>query len=128
MSTTRPNPIQWIGYAAGRTLPPSMQDWVRNDLVGPMAVPRHLARNMVLFSPVFAAFLLFPGELWLRGAMILLGVLLALFYTAAYMEQNRMRRLERHGLPPTLQNPKKQQRMDAEREAYEKKHSPFGLG
>ncbi|MGB3773527.1 MAG: DUF5313 family protein [Rhodococcus sp. (in: high G+C Gram-positive bacteria)] len=122
MSKTRPGPVQWIGYSFGRTLPASMQDWVREDLIGDHAVPRHLVRSMVPFLPIFAAFLLFPGELWLRGAMILLAVLLAVFYAAAYMEPNRRRRLLAHGLSPDLQNPKKMARDEAERQAYEREH------
>ncbi|NLU83216.1 DUF5313 family protein [Rhodococcus sp. HNM0569] len=118
----RPNPLQWIAYTFGRPLPASMQDWVRNDLTGDWAVPRHLIRSMVPFLPVFAAFLLFPGPLALRGAMILLGVLLALFYSLAYMAQNRARRLERHGLPGDLENPRKKSAHDAERRAYEARH------
>ncbi|MDJ0110715.1 DUF5313 family protein, partial [Rhodococcus erythropolis] len=31
---TSPNPLQWLGYSVGRKLPDSMQDWVRNDLIG----------------------------------------------------------------------------------------------
>lgn len=120
MSATRPNPVQWIGYAFGRRLPDSMQDWVRNDLIGDRAVPRHLIRGMIPFLPIFAVFMLFPGELWLRGTMVLLAVLLALFYSAAYMEPNRKRRLARHGLSPDLQNPKKVARDEAERRAYER--------
>ncbi|MFC0452027.1 DUF5313 family protein [Rhodococcus jostii] len=117
---TRPGPLQWLGYAVGRTLPDSMQDWVRNDLVGDWAVPRHLVRSMVPFVPVFAAFFLFPGPVGLRASMVLLGVLLAV----SYMAQNRARRLERHGLPPDLENPKKASRHDAEKAAYEKLHGP----
>ncbi len=70
----RPNPFQWIAYACGRKLPDSMQDWVRNDLIGDWAVPRHMIRSMVPFLPIFAAFFLFPGPVWLRGSMVLLGV------------------------------------------------------
>ncbi|AWK74478.1 DUF5313 family protein [Rhodococcus oxybenzonivorans] len=125
---TRPSPIQWLGYALGRKLPHSMQDWVRNDLTGDRAVPRHLVRSMVPFIPVFAAFLLFPGPLWLRGSMILLGLLLALFYAVSYMAQNRARRLERHGLPPDLENPKKASQHEAEKAAYERLHGPAHLG
>jgi len=94
-----------------------MQDWVRNDLVGDWAVPRHLVRSMVPFVPVFAAFFLFPGPLGLRASMVLLGVLLAVFYAVSYMAQNRSRRLERHGLPPDLENPRKASRHDAEKAA-----------
>ncbi|QBJ98629.1 hypothetical protein ERC79_09240 [Rhodococcus sp. ABRD24] len=118
----RPNPFQWIAYSCGRKLPDSMQEWVRNDLVGDYAVPRHMIRSMVPFIPVFAAFFLFPGPLWLRGSMVLLGVLLALFFSAAYMEQNRRRRLEKNGLPADLENPKKTARYNAEKAAYEKAH------
>ena len=121
---TRPGPLQWLGYAVGRKLPDSMQDWVRNDLVGDWAVPRHLVRSMVPFVPVFAVFFLFPGPLGLRASMVLLGVLLAVFYAVSYMAQNRSRRLERHGLPPDLENPKKASRHDAEKAAYEKLHGP----
>ena len=118
----RPGPLQWIGYACGRKLPDSMQDWVRNDLIGDWAVPRHMIRSMVPFIPIFAAFFLFPGPVWLRGSMVLLGLFLALFFAAAYMEQNRQRRLEKHGLPPNLENPKKVARQNAEKAAYEKAH------
>ncbi len=119
---TSPNPLQWLGYSVGRKLPDSMQDWVRNDLIGDWAVPRHLIRSMVPFIPVFAAFMLFPGPWALRASMVLLGVLLALFYSVSYMAQNRSRRLERHGLPSGLENPKKISRHDAEKAAYEKLH------
>jgi hypothetical protein len=54
--------------------------------------------------------------------MVLLGVFLALFFAASYMEQNRRRRLEKHGLSPELENPKKVARFNAEKAAYEKAH------
>ncbi|NMM90477.1 hypothetical protein B2J88_40135 [Rhodococcus sp. SRB_17] len=123
--TAAPNPIQWLGYSFGRKLPDSMREWVRNDLVGDWAVPRHLVRSMVPFLPVFVIFMLFPGPWALRASMVLLGVLLALFYSVSYMAQNRSRRLERHGLPADLENPKKISRQDAEKAAYEKLHGPI---
>lgn len=120
---TRPNAIQWLGYVLGRKLPMSMQDWVRNDLVGKGAVPRHLLRSMIPFLPIFIGFLvLFPGALWLRGAMVLLSVLLALFYTVAFMELNRARRLELHGLPSNLKSDRKRAALDSERVRYEQLH------
>ncbi|KZF06527.1 hypothetical protein A2J03_24360 [Rhodococcus sp. EPR-157] len=120
---TRPNAAQWLGYVLGRKLPMSMQDWVRNDLVGKGAVPRHLLRSMIPFMPIFIGFLvLFPGALWLRGAMVLLSVLLALFYTVAFMELNRARRLELHGLPSNLKSDRKRAALDSERVRYEQLH------
>ncbi|MDJ0394230.1 DUF5313 family protein [Rhodococcus sp. G-MC3] len=121
---TRPGVTQWLGYVIlGRTLPTSMQGWVRNDLVGTGAVWRHMLRSLLPFTPIFIAFLvLFPGALWLRGAMVLLSVLLALFYTAAFMELNSARRLELHGLPKDLQSDRKRSQTDAQRARYRQLH------
>ncbi|RRQ26565.1 hypothetical protein DK926_17320 [Rhodococcus sp. Eu-32] len=118
---TKPTFFQWLGYVIfGRKLPLSMQEWVRNDLVGKGAVPRHLFRSLLPFTPIFVGFLvLFPGPLWLRGAMVLLSVLLALFYTAAFMELNRARRLELHGLPRDLQSDRRRRDIDSQRARYE---------
>ncbi|BDU02094.1 DUF5313 family protein [Nocardia sputorum] len=118
----RPGPLQWIGYAFGRRLPDSMLEWVRDDLTGRFAATRHVLRGMVPFTPLFAAFLLFPGELWLRGAMILLALLLALFYTVAYMPMNRAHRLAKHGLPADLENPRRTERRARERARYAAQH------
>ncbi|MFI9504410.1 DUF5313 family protein [Nocardia sp. NPDC052566] len=118
----RPNPIQWLGYAFGRRLPDSMIDWVRNDLTGKHAYARHLIRGMVPFTPLFAAFLMFPGALWLRGAMTLLALILALFYCAAYMSLNRPHRLAQHGLPADLENPEQMRRHAIERARYAANH------
>lgn len=118
----RPNPIQWIGYAFGRRLPDSMTDWVRNDLAGKHATTRHIVRGMIPFTPLFVVFLLFPGELWLRGSMVLLAVLLALFYTAAFMPMNRAHRLAKHGLPADLESPERTRRRALERARYAAQH------
>ncbi|MBD0324068.1 MAG: DUF5313 family protein [Aldersonia sp.] len=120
---TRPNPLQWIGYAFGRTLPVGMRDWVARDLTGRNRFARHLIRGMVPFVPISALFvILLPGSLWLRFATVLLGVLLALFYSAAYMNQNREKRLRQHGLPADLADPELEARRAAERDAYLARH------
>ncbi|MFY2789286.1 DUF5313 family protein [Rhodococcus sp. KRD162] len=121
---SRPSLRQWLGYAVlGRALPDSMREWVRRDLVGPGATPRHILRSMIPFLPIFIGFfVLFPGAIWLRASMVLLSVLLALFYTVAYMDQNRARRLEIHGLPGDLRSEKKMAEMERERENYRRNH------
>ncbi|OZC61720.1 hypothetical protein CH306_10355 [Rhodococcus sp. 15-725-2-2b] len=121
---TRPPLGQWLGYAVlGRKLPDEFQGWVRRDLVGPGATPRHILRSMIPFLPIFIGFfVLFPGAIWLRASMVLLSLLLALFYTAAYMDQNRARRLEIHGLPAGLKSEKKTAEMEREREKYRRNH------
>lgn len=118
MSKTRPNPLQWIAYACGAKLPSSMNDWVLNDITGDHYVVRHLIRAMVPFLPLFAIFMLFPGPLWLRGSMVLLGVLLALFYSVVYIHQNRARRLQKNGLPMELDNPRRKAAQAAKENSY----------
>ncbi|WP_081985827.1 DUF5313 family protein, partial [Nocardia seriolae] len=103
----RPTFAEWLGYTVGRPMPLDLQDWVRRDLTGKHAYARHLTRGMVPFLPIFAAFLLlFPGPLWLRAAMTLLALILAVFYCAAYMAPNRAHRLTQHGLPASLDAPR----------------------
>lgn len=120
MGTTRPNPLQWIAYAFGAKLPESMNAWVRNDITGDHYLIRHLVRAQVPFVPLYAAFLLFPGPLWLRGAMVLLGVSLAVFYSIVYMHQNRARRLQKNGLPMDLDNDKRRAAREADIKRYDR--------
>ena len=101
----RPNPVQWLGYSCGRVLPEELHELVRNDLTGSWAVPRHIVRQLVPLVPLFALAFLLPGELWLRLAVVALGLLLALFYIVAYMPMNRAHRLVKHGFPADLESP-----------------------
>jgi Flp pilus assembly protein TadB len=116
---TRPNLLQYIGYSFGRKLPDSMRDWVRNDLTGDAALARHLFRAMVPFLPVFAAVvLLLPGPFVLRGASLLLALILALIYAFAFRDMNRRRRLAQHGLPVDLEDAPTARRRERSREQY----------
>ncbi|WP_330183486.1 DUF5313 domain-containing protein [Nocardia sp. NBC_01503] len=102
----RPTFPEWLGYTVGRPMPDDLRDWVLHDLTGKHAYTRHLIRGMVPFLPIFAAFaLFFPGPAWIRATMILLSLILALFYCAAYMAPNRAHRLTQHGLPADLDAP-----------------------
>ncbi|MEV6769614.1 DUF5313 family protein [Nocardia sp. NPDC051030] len=114
----RPTPIQWLGYAFGRRLPNSMIDWVRNDLTGKHAFARHLVRGSVPFLPLYAAFMFFPGALWIRVAMVALASILGTFYCAAYMAPNREHRLIQHGLPWNLEGPERIRQHELDRIRY----------
>lgn len=70
-SSARPS-FQYVGYLFGRTLPDSLQDWVRNDLVGPGATVRYLVRFTLPIVPFLALFLLIPGPVWVPLAMMAL--------------------------------------------------------
>lgn len=116
----RPNPIEWVGYAYGATLPESKRDWVRNDLTGPMATPRHLIRTQFAFSPLYLAmFFVFDGEVWIRALMVLLAVLLAFIFSAAYMAQNRVVRMRKHGLGHSPLTERQRIQADAAKLRYE---------
>ena len=123
-SRTRPGPVRWVLYALGRPLPAHLREWVRHDVAGPGAAVRHVLRSQVLFVPIYAAFLLLPGPAYVRVLMVLLSVLLSAFYTVAYMDQNRARRLEQHGLEVDLSSARARRRRDREREAYESTYGP----
>ncbi|MEC3913427.1 DUF5313 family protein [Nocardia sp. CDC160] len=119
----RPSFPEWLGYTVGRPMPADLRDWVLHDLTGKHAYTRHLTRGMIPFLPIFAAFLLaFPGPVWIRCAMTLLALILALFYCAAYMAPNRAHRLTQHGLPATLDAPGVLHATPAERTRYALNH------
>ncbi len=119
MGVDRPNPLQWIAYSFGAKLPSSMNDWVREDITGDHYFARHLVRAQVPFVPLYAAFLLFPGPLWLRASMVLLGISLALFYSVVYIHQNRARRLQKNGLPIDLDNDRRRAARLAKDSSYD---------
>jgi hypothetical protein len=97
-----------------------MREWVRNDLTGNFAIPRHLFRSMIPFLPVFAGiFLLLPGSPVLRGSAVLLPLILALIYSFAFMPMNRRRRLTLHGLSEDTENARQARRHERERVRYE---------
>jgi hypothetical protein len=119
----KPNLGQYLGYLFGRTLPGSMQDWVRNDLVGRGASVRYVVRFTVPLIPLFAAFyILIPGERWIPLAMMALLLFPVLYFAIALMNIYRRHRLMAHGLDPELLNEKAQRRVERTREDYELRH------
>ncbi|MCF8588903.1 DUF5313 family protein [Gordonia liuliyuniae] len=118
--SSRPNPIQWVAYVYGAKLPDSQYDWVRNDLTGRFATPRHLIRAQAAFVPIYLALYFgFPGEWWIRALMVLLGALLAFIYSIAYKDQNRVRRLMKHGLGHSPLTQRQQAAADVAKVKYE---------
>lgn len=96
-----------------------MREWVRHDLLGRRAFLRHIIRSEVLYVPVFIALLLLPGPFYIAFLSFLLSFLLSVIYSIIYMEQNRMRRLQAHGLPGDLESVKAADTNRVDRAAYE---------
>jgi hypothetical protein len=96
---TRPNAIRWVWYALGGRLPHRYRDWVLHDLTAPTWGWRHLARSTVLLTPLCTVWLLLPGMLWLRVALVVLAAVVGYLYSFAYMEEGAEYRLSKYGFP-----------------------------
>lgn len=119
---TKPSLRQFFGYTFGRTLPDSMQGWVREDLVGNGAQVRYLARFTLPVIPLLLLFLFVPGPLWMSLAMMALLFIPLIYFAIALMNVYRRHRLLIHGLDPQLINAKAQKRVDRTRDDYERRH------
>ncbi|ACU97813.1 DUF5313 family protein [Saccharomonospora viridis] len=97
MARRRPNPIQWLWYAAGGALPAEYREWVLHDVTSKHYLWRHAARSTVLVAPLAAVWLLLPGPLVLRLMLCLLAVLVGYFYSFAYADENCEHRIAKHG-------------------------------
>jgi hypothetical protein len=95
----RPNPAQWLWYALGGRLPDRCREWVLHDTTAESWVWRHAARTTVLIGPLMAVWLLLPGPLGLRLALVLMAGLVGYFYSFVYMEEAAENRLAKHGYP-----------------------------
>lgn len=95
----RPNPAQWVWYALGGHLPARCRDWVLHDTTSKSWVWRHAARSTVLVGPLMLVWLLLPGPLLLRLALVLMAGLVGYFYSFVYMEEAAENRLAKHGYP-----------------------------
>lgn len=119
---TRPGPIQFIGYVAGRTLPDSMRDWVREDVLGPGGARRFLLRWNLPIVPILLLFLLIPGPVWIPFMMMLLLLLPWTYFSVALMPIWQRHRLQQHGIDPNLLGAKARDRAARAREDYERRH------
>ena len=110
MGTVRPNPALWLWYAYGGRLPDRYRDWVRHDATASTWLPRHLVRIVVEALPVLVvAFVLLrlftPVPVWGIVGVLVVGLLMALFFTIGTARDLVTVRLAKHGFPPDVQPP-----------------------
>lgn len=98
----KPTLKQRITYDLGRTLPESLHDWVRNDLVGPGAEARYLIRFLVPTVPLFFLVFLIPGDAWIKLAMLAMMIVPFVIFTIALSYVYRRFRLFAHGMDPGM--------------------------
>ncbi|MGY1743312.1 MULTISPECIES: DUF5313 family protein [unclassified Blastococcus] len=96
----RPNPLRWVAYALGTGLPARHSSWVLHDVTTGTWVLRHAARTLVqLAVPVALIVVLVPGPLGLRLGMALIGVILGMAFSMAYMTETVENRVRKAGYP-----------------------------
>ncbi|RBY83299.1 DUF5313 family protein [Blastococcus sp. TF02A-26] len=96
----RPNPLRWLGYALGTGLPARHSSWVLFDVTTGTWVLRHAARTLVqLAVPVLLIVVFVPGPLGLRLGMSLIGVILGMAFSLAYMTETVENRVRKAGYP-----------------------------
>jgi hypothetical protein len=98
--STRPSALQWVRYALGGRLPPSLHDWVRHDLTDADWRWRQVGRVLLQAAIPIVVILVLPVPIVLRSLMAALVLLGALSVAAAYSDELRDRRFRQHGLTP----------------------------
>jgi len=113
--------FQRVGYMFGRTLPQEMQEWVREDILGPGGARRYLLRWNLPVIPLLMLFLLIPGPVWIPVSMMLLLLLPWTYFSVALMPVWQRHRLQQHGLDPDMLSAKARARAARVREDYERR-------
>lgn len=95
----RPGVVWWLWYGLGGRLPERYREWVLHDATTRTWVLRHAARRAVVLAPLVLVWLLLPGPLGLRLALVLMATLVGFFYVFAYIEESCEHRLAKYGYP-----------------------------
>jgi Family of unknown function (DUF5313) len=95
----RPDPGRWIWYTFGGALGPRYRQWVLHDVTCRARWVRQVARAVVQVAPLGALMILVLGFGWITCSALIGGLVMALIYSAAYIDQSAAHRLSRHGYP-----------------------------
>jgi hypothetical protein len=95
----RPDPVRWIWYTFGGALGPRYREWVLHDATCRTRWVRQVARTLVQVAPLGALLILVLGTGWITCTALTGGLVMALIYSAAYIDQSAEHRLSRHGYP-----------------------------
>jgi hypothetical protein len=99
-SVSHPGPVRWLWYTFGGRLGPLYCGWVLRDTTARTRWLRQAVRGTVQVVPAALLMLVVLPSGWLTWASIVLGLLLALWYSLAYINQTAERRLVKHGYEP----------------------------
>jgi hypothetical protein len=96
----RPDPPRWLWYTFGGRLGPRYSGWVLHDITCRTRWLRQAVRAVTHVTLPAAVILPVLGVGAIAWASVGLGVLLALWYSLAYIDQTGERRLVQHGHEP----------------------------
>ena len=99
-SIPRPDPVRWLWYTFGGKLGPNYRDWVLHDTTARTRWLRQIVRGTVQVVPAALLIWAVMPSSWFTEMSIVLGLLLALWYSVAYINQTAERRLVKHGYAP----------------------------
>jgi hypothetical protein len=113
----RPGATRWLWYALTGRLPIEYRAWVLYDLTCRTWPLRHLARLLVPLVPVAVVLtILLPGAWPIRITAALMGSVIGLLFTFAFLDEATDRRAVRFGYPSgTAQEVRKQRRAREQR-------------
>ncbi|GAB3297841.1 DUF5313 family protein [Parasphingorhabdus pacifica] len=104
MSGRRPNPVLWLRYQYGGTLPAKYREWVLHDVTCGSWVLRVAVRGLVQVAPAAVGMLLclgyFGGSWPVALGSVLLGVLVIVRIALTNSVDSTNARLTRYGYPP----------------------------
>ena len=100
LSIAHPDPVRWLWYTFGGRLGPRYSGWVLRDTTTRTRWLRQAVRGGVQVVPPALLMLVVLPFNWVTWASIVLGLLLALWYSLAYINQTAERRLVKHGYKP----------------------------
>lgn len=95
----RPDPVRWIWYAYGGTLPERYRPWVLHDLTCSTRWLRQFIRTTAVLVPFVLIGLYLMGTGWIVWTAALGGLMLATVYAVSYIDQYAEHRLRKHGYP-----------------------------
>jgi Family of unknown function (DUF5313) len=121
---TKPNVLQYIGYCYGRRLPPSMLQWVADDLAGPGATVRMMVRVFIPAVLILTPFWIVPMSLYLHLSTTLPILIPFVFFSHALNKVWRRHMLRKHGLDPSLVDELSRQKNAHIHQAYIEKYGP----
>jgi hypothetical protein len=125
---SRPGALQYIAYCYGKRLPDSMRQWVAQDLAGPGATVRMMARVAVPAVLVLAPIWFIPMSLYLHVSMTLPIFIPFVFFSHALNKVWRRHMLAKHGLNPALVDKLSRERNAHIHRAYEQRYGPRSGG